>query len=241
MMKPNHPSAESKKRHEVAAMFDDIAPTYDRLNRILSVGTDRIWRNRAIRHGGVTAGQHWLDLAAGSGDVAQTGLRLVPGSQWTAGDPSMELLRILKNRPALTSVNAYLCGAEQLPFEDASFDGVTVAFGLRNFERPMEGLAEIHRVLKPGGKAVILEFLAQESGGWGGPLVRFYLEKVLPLIGGLVSGHKHAYSYLAQSSKSFWSPTQLKNHLNDVGYGPIKMIGYMGGAVTLTIAQVDKR
>lgn len=240
-MKPNHPSAESKKRHEVAAMFDDIAPTYDRLNRILSVGTDRIWRNRAIRHGGVATGQHWLDLAAGSGDVVQTGLRLVPDSIWTAGDPSMELLRILKKRPQLASVEAFLCGAEQLPFADGSFDGVTVAFGLRNFERPMEGLTEIHRVLKPGGRAVILEFLAQESGGWGGPFVRFYLEKVLPMIGGVVSGHKHAYSYLAQSSKSFWSPAQLRTNLEEIGYGPVRMEGYMGGTVTLTIAQASDR
>jgi len=219
-------------------MFDRIAPSYDRLNRILSLGTDQLWRRRTIRLAGVQTGQQWLDLAAGSGDMAAMGEKLVPGSNWVAADPSIGLLRILNRRDELNDVPAVLAGAEFLPFPDGHFDGVTVAFGLRNFEHPEVGLAEIARVMKPGGTVAILEFLAQESGKWGGALpVRFYLDKVLPLIGGWVSGDRSAYRYLAQSSRTFWTPAQLTEKLVEIGFIDVKSYPWMGASVTLTIAR----
>ncbi len=229
-------------RVEVAEMFDRIAPEYDKLNRILSVGTDVRWRRKAIKAGNVTNEEEWLDLAAGSGDVAKAGLEHAPESKWTAADPSIELLKILAKRKELAGVAPILSAAEALPFYDNSFDGVTVSFGLRNFEDRMKGLSEIFRVLNSEGRLVIIEFLARKKGSWGGgPFVRLYLEKILPWLGGIISGDNKAYKYLAHSSQTFWTVDELKNNLQNVGFNDVISKVWMGGAVTMTVAYKGSR
>jgi demethylmenaquinone methyltransferase / 2-methoxy-6-polyprenyl-1,4-benzoquinol methylase len=229
-------------RVEVAEMFDRIAPEYDKLNRILSVGTDDRWRRKAIKAGNVSNGEAWLDLAAGSGDVAKAGLEYASESNWIAADPSIELLKILAKRKELKSVTPVLSAAEALPFDDEVFNGVTVSFGLRNFEDRMLGLSEIYRVLNLDGRVVIIEFLARKKGSWGGgPFVRLYLEKILPWLGGLISGDNTAYKYLAHSSQTFWTVEELKTNLQKVGFKEVISKVWMGGAVTMTVAYKSTR
>lgn len=218
-------------------MFDRISGDYDRMNRILSFGTDVLWRRNAIRIADVKNGSVWLDMAAGSGDMTATGVRRVPESTWVSMDPSIELLKRLMKRTDIARKNAVLASAEEIPADDGTFDGATVAFGVRNFENKHGGLQELYRVLKPDGKLVILEFLSAEKGKWGaGPLVRFYLEKVLPKIGTWVSGDSDAYCYLARTSKNFWDAPTMTKALKECGFKTVEHRPWMGGAVTLTIA-----
>jgi demethylmenaquinone methyltransferase/2-methoxy-6-polyprenyl-1,4-benzoquinol methylase len=224
------------RRRTVVQRFDRIAATYDLLNHLLSFGADRAWRRRALRRAGLRGRQSWLDMATGSGDFVAAGLRLAPASRWVAVDPSAGLLGRFRRRPRLAGVPVLLGAAEAIPLGDGAVDGATIAFGLRNFADPVAGLGELRRVLRPGGLLVILEFHPAAPGRWGGGLTRFYLEKVIPLVGGIVSGDREAYSYLARSSGGFWSAGELAEMLQETGFSNVKQETWMFGAVTLTLA-----
>lgn len=226
------------RSRRIAAMFDRIAPTYDLLNRLLSFGFDRRWRASAIRAGEPRPGQRWLDVAAGSGDMAIAGLREQPGARWFAADPSRELFAVLgKRTPPDLSVPRALARAEALPFRDASFDGVTVAFGVRNFADTAAGLGELARVVRPGGRLIVLEFHPSARGRWGAhPIVTFYLERVLPRVGALVSGAPRAYRYLADSSRGFLTVERMAVELKRAGFSRVQWRPLFPGSVMLTRA-----
>ena len=186
-------------------MFNAIARRYDLLNHLLSGGVDFYWRWRALRAARNKRPQRVLDLATGTGDFALAADRLGP-QQVVGVDMAIEMLRLGAAKVAAKGpsarVDLLVADAEQLPFQDHTFDMVTGAFGVRNFGNIPSGLAEAHRVLKPGGQLLVLDFCEPTA-----PLFRqlylFYFHKVLPLIGGLVSGQRRAYAYLPRSVGAF--------------------------------------
>ena len=195
--------AEHKRRNR--DMFNAIARRYDLLNHLLSGGVDVYWRRRALDCALKTSPQRVLDLATGTGDFALAADRLGP-QQVVGIDMAIEMLRlgaakVAAKRPPMP-LELLVGDAEQLPFQDNTFDLVTGAFGVRNFGHIPTGLAEAYRVLKPGGQLLVLDFCEPTA-----PLFRqlylFYFHKVLPLIGGLISGQRRAYAYLPRSVGTF--------------------------------------
>lgn len=174
--------------------FDTIARTYDRLNRVMTLGLDRRWRRRAVRdpHGNV------LDVACGTGDMVQELQKR--GCLVTGVDLSEEMLTIAKSKaPTATYM---IADAEHLPFENDCFDAVTCAFGVRNFVHLEQGLGEMLRVLKPGGRMVILE-LATPDSKLIRPFYNLYTKHIIPWLGSRIAGNREAYTYLPESVERF--------------------------------------
>jgi demethylmenaquinone methyltransferase/2-methoxy-6-polyprenyl-1,4-benzoquinol methylase len=190
----------------VQAMFDRIARRYDLLNTVLSFGADARWRRGAARAAGPPLAGRALDVACGSGKLAGELHRLAPRGLVVGLDFSGAMLRVAASEvPGPHYVQADgLC----LPFPDGTFDAATVAFGLRNFADPARGLCEMRRVLRPGGRAVVLEFVRPRRGPVGAAY-RAYLVHVLPRVGGLVSGDRGAYRYLSQTVDEYRTPEEL--------------------------------
>ncbi len=213
-------SSDSKKM-EVEQMFDKIAPKYDLLNRVLSLGIDVSWRKRAI--GYLKAGQpkEMLDVATGTADVAIMAAKMLKPSRIIGIDIANQMLdfgrkKILKE--GLEGVITLETGdSENLQFADASFDAVSVAFGVRNFENLEKGLAEMFRVLRPGGRIVILEFSRPHLFPFK-QLYNTYFKYVLPLIGRLTSRDVRAYTYLFESVQAFPEGDQFLQILSQTGY-----------------------
>ncbi len=179
--------------------FDPVAPSYDRLNRIMTAGLDRRWRRRAVRELSTSNFQlSILDVACGTGDLTLDLLRR--GHRVTGVDLSEQMLALARRKAA--PARFQLADAEALPFADASFDAVTCAFGIRNFVHLEKGLGEMLRVLKPGGRLVLLELATPDS-----PLLRpfydLYARRVIPLLGRLLARNRQAYTYLPASIERF--------------------------------------
>jgi demethylmenaquinone methyltransferase/2-methoxy-6-polyprenyl-1,4-benzoquinol methylase len=186
-------------------MFGPIAHRYDFLNHFLSFGIDFYWRRRAIDLLKPFHPQRILDIATGTGDLAIAALRLEP-AEVVGMDIAEEMIKLgrekLRRKGLDSVIKLQLGDAEQLPFPDASFDAVTVAFGVRNFENLEVGLSEMHRVLKPQGFAVILEF-SRPKIFFIKQVYGFYLERIVPRLGGLISHHRDAYEHLRTSVQAF--------------------------------------
>ena len=174
--------------------FDTIARDYDRMNRLMTLGLDRRWRKRAVKglHG------HVLDVACGTGDMCL--LLAKQGCSVTGVDLSEEMLNIARKKTA--SANFQLGNAEALPFPDATFDAVTCAFGVRNFVHLEQGLGEMLRVLKPGGRMAILE-LATPDSKLIRPFYNLYTKHIIPWLGARIAGSRAAYTYLPTSIERF--------------------------------------
>lgn len=214
-------SSEAGKKAEVEQMFDRIAPRYDLLNRVLSLGIDVWWRKRAIRHLKQIPDAEILDVATGTGDVAILMAKILGPKRVIGIDISNQMLEIGNKKIAeqgLTGIIRLETGdCEQLQFKDASFDAVTVAFGVRNFENLEKGLAEMYRVLRPGGRAVILEFSKPQIFPFK-QLYNAYFKYVLPLIGRLTSRDMRAYTYLFESVQAFPEGKQFTEILTKTGF-----------------------
>ena len=174
--------------------FDEIARDYDRMNHLMTAGLDRCWRKRAVQglHGKV------LDVACGTGDMAMELLR--QGCSVTGVDLSKEMMAIAKRKAPQAEYR--LADVERLPFGDASFDAVTCAFGVRNFVHLEQGLSEMLRVLKPGGRMVILE-LATPDSSLIRPFYNLYTRRIIPWLGQRLAGSREAYTYLPRSIERF--------------------------------------
>ncbi|MFH0883239.1 MAG: ubiquinone/menaquinone biosynthesis methyltransferase [bacterium] len=231
------------KTRRIAAMFDRIAPTYDLLNAFLSAGQHLRWARKLMHIAEPGSGETWLDIATGSGPLMVEGLRRQPGSRWIGLDPSRELLRLARKRKTLRNELLILGVGEKLPLPDQSVHGITIAYGLRNFADPVAGVGEMARVLRPGGKVFILEFHpVQNEGGWGlKGFVQWYLEKILPWVGRIVSGDNAAYHYLAETAGSFWTLDRLNHELDSARFDLIRQESWMGASVTLTVARRPSR
>jgi demethylmenaquinone methyltransferase / 2-methoxy-6-polyprenyl-1,4-benzoquinol methylase len=230
-----------KRPARVAAMFDAIAVRYDFLNHLLSAGLDRRWRTRAIRSLRLTGAERVVDVCTGTADVALAAVRARPGASSVVGvDFSGEMLRLgdakVRARGEAGRVALVRGDATRLPLPTGSMDAATAAFGIRNVEQPERGLAEMYRVLGPGGRLAILEFSIPSS-----PLVRAvylpYFRHVLPRIGGLVSGHGSAYTYLPASVGSFIAPGVMIEYLRGCGFRETAARSLSFGIVTLYTAE----
>ena len=226
----------------IAAMFDRISPKYDALNHLLSFNIDKVWRRKTAKAVAKSQPKTILDLATGTADLAIAIAKRNPQAQLIGLDISEKMLDIgkekVKQRNLANQIELRLGDAAALPFEDNSFDAITVAFGVRNFEDLGKGLFEISRVLKPGGQAVILEFSMPEKFPVK-QLYCFYFKRLLPFIGGIVSKDKSAYIYLPQSVERFPKPETFLPLLASKGlnYGTNRRLSF--GICTLY--QAEKR
>lgn len=214
-------SNNADKKQQVADMFDNISGTYDFLNHFLSFGIDIIWRKKAIRTLKAIQPQYLLDVATGTGDFALEALHILRPRKIIGVDISQGMLNIALEKITKKGLDdrfeIVLGDSENLPFATDTFDAVTVAFGVRNFENLEKGLADICRVLKPGGKAVILEF-SKPKGFPVKQLYHFYFHHVTPRIGKIFSKDHRAYSYLPESVAQFPDGRQFTDILQRVGF-----------------------
>jgi demethylmenaquinone methyltransferase/2-methoxy-6-polyprenyl-1,4-benzoquinol methylase len=218
-VKPYNPS-ESKKR-QVSQMFNRIAPYYDFLNRFLSLGIDTLWRKKAIQLLGDESPKTILDVATGTADVAIEAARQLKPEKIIGIDISNEMLDIgrtkISKRGMDTIISLEEGDSENLPFQDNTFDAITVAFGVRNFENLEKGLKEMFRVMKPGGKVIILEFSQPRAFPFK-QLYNFYFRNILPLIGKITSKDPKAYRYLYESVQAFPDGERFTSILEKIGY-----------------------
>ncbi|MDX9751713.1 MAG: bifunctional demethylmenaquinone methyltransferase/2-methoxy-6-polyprenyl-1,4-benzoquinol methylase UbiE [Flavobacteriales bacterium] len=195
---------DGSKREQVERMFDRISPRYDLLNRLLSLGIDQRWRRRVVRRLGRDRVQHLLDVATGTGDLAIMAAGRVP--RVTGADISAGMLeqgrRKVAARGLQDRITLQQADSVQLPWPDGTFDAVTVAFGVRNFAELERGIAEMRRVLRPGGMLHVLEFSKPRRTPFK-QLFRFYFHRVMPFVGRLVSRDPAAYTYLPESVEAF--------------------------------------
>lgn len=207
------------KGKDVQAMFASIAPRYDLLNRVLSLGVDRGWRRAAAQEALALNPARVLDVATGTADFALELKTRAPGAEVIGSDFVPQMLAIGRQKAAARHIDIRLeeGDALNLPYPDGSFDSITCAFGFRNFADYARGLAEFHRVLAPGGRAVILEFPPPRPGLLGS-VFRMYFQHVLPRIGGLISGNAGAYTYLPESVLAFPEPERLAGLMRATGF-----------------------
>jgi demethylmenaquinone methyltransferase / 2-methoxy-6-polyprenyl-1,4-benzoquinol methylase len=228
--------AEDDKSRRVRGVFDSVASRYDVMNDLMSLGLHRIWKAYAVAAAGIREGDKVLDIAGGTGDVAEALASKVGASGLVVHTDINEKMlctgrdRLLDAGVALPTV---VCDAEQLPFGDARFDVVTVAFGLRNMTHKDVALREMRRVLKPGGRVVVLEFSKiaaslQQAYDW-------YSFKVLPRLGRWVAGDADSYRYLAESIRIHPDQVTLKAMMKAAGYGHVDVHNLAAGAVAVHV------
>jgi demethylmenaquinone methyltransferase / 2-methoxy-6-polyprenyl-1,4-benzoquinol methylase len=225
---------ESQKASRVRGVFDSVAGKYDIMNDLMSMGLHRLWKAYTVAASGVREGQRVLDIAGGTGDLAQAfAKRVGPHGMVVHTDINEAMLsngrdRLINEGQVLPTT---LCDAEHLPFASQSFDIVSVAFGLRNMTHKDLALAEMCRVLKPGGRLLVLEFSKVAA-----PLEKaydFYSFKVLPRIGKWVANDEASYRYLAESIRMHPDQATLKTMMKDAGFGHVDVHNMTGGVVAL--------
>lgn len=227
---PRGTAGEQEAARWVRTMFGRVAHRYDTANHLLSFNIDRLWRARTVRRLRYILdrpGVRVLDLCCGTGD-----LLLALGADRAIGaDFCHPMLVRAKDKGARAVVEA---DALRLPLRDASVDAITTAFGFRNLANYAAGLAEMRRVLRPGGAAAILEFSQPPNAAFGA-LYGFYSRRILPLIGGALSGSRDAYAYLPESVRKFPSPDELAAMMRDAGFAAVGYERMTGGIVALHV------
>ena len=221
------------KKEFVKYIFNDISSTYDFLNHFLSLGIDVLWRRKFIKSLNFLDGDKVLDVATGTGDVAFA-IRRKYNTDIIGLDLSVNMLGIAKKKLKkfkIDDIDFIEGDAENLPFDDNTFDKIVISYGLRNLGDCQKGIEEFHRVLKPGGKLGILEFLQPQSTIIA-KIFKFYFNKILPRVASLFSNSK-AYRYLPESVENFMSPNELKVLLKEVSFNNISSKNMSFGITTI--------
>ncbi len=227
----------NKERTTIAAMFNNIASSYDFINHVLSFGIDKIWRKKLLKKVLKSKPQNALDVACGTGDISLalnkrgvkvTGLDIARGM--------LEIAKVKANKKKIEPIEFILASADSIPFPNNSFDLVTIGFGIRNFENRAEALSEIKRVLKEDGELAILEFATPRNIIWR-KLFNFYFLTILPFAGKIISGDKYAYHYLPSSVATFPQYGQFAAELEHIGYSNIEFKSLTGGVAILYSAK----
>jgi len=208
---------QQQRRERIRVVFDAVAPRYDLMNDLMSMGIHRLWKRTLARRVKAVQGQV-VDLAGGTGDVAR--LLQAPGRQVVVCDPSLAMMQVGQQRPDMAGVQWQPGEAENLPMVDASVDLLTVSFGLRNATHLEQALAEIHRVLKPGGRFVCLEF--SQPAFWLAPFYNLYSFLVIPRLGALVAREPVAYQYLVESIRRFPPQQGFADLMRQAGFSDIR-------------------
>ncbi len=226
--------AEQEKAKKVGEVFHSVARKYDLMNDVMSAGLHRLWKRYTVETSGVRSGNRVLDVAGGSGDLSRLFARKVgPGGQVVLTDINASMLGVGRDRlmDDGLAVPALQCDAENLPFPSDYFDCVSVAFGLRNMTHKELALKEMLRVLKPGGRLLVLEF----SQVWQPlkPAYDAYSFKLLPLMGKLLANDADSYRYLAESIRMHPDQETLKQMMLDAGFGKVDYHNLTGGVVAL--------
>ena len=227
----------AEETNPIRAMFNAVAPRYDLLNRLLSLGIDRHWRKVAVREFEQVENKKYLDMATGTADVALEFAKIHSKTSQIIGiDFSFSMLKLGRQKILTNSFSKRIKlvpgAAENIPLKDHTFDGAITAFGVRNFLDAQKGLKEIYRILKPNGKIVVLEFSFPKNG-FLNKIYRFYFEKILPFLGRIISGHKNAYSYLPASVISFPQGEAFNELLECSGFKSVSMKSMTFGIVTI--------
>ena len=212
---------EASKKQQVAEMFDNISHKYDFLNHFLSLGIDIRWRKKAVKQLTEIQPKLMLDIATGTGDFAIEALNKLNPDKIIGVDISEGMLSVgrekLKKKKLDDKIELLSGDSENLPFEDNKFDAIIVAFGVRNFENLEKGLAEMYRVLRPGGKVVVLEFSKPKRFPFK-QLYNFYFKNILPTLGKTISKDNSAYTYLPESVRSFPDGNAFTSILDKLGF-----------------------
>ena len=241
---PRAPEVQAGRLEEaqVRAMFDRIAGQYDRMNTVMTAGLHRSWRRRAAELAAVSPGDRVLDVATGTGDLAlELASRVAPGGEVVGIDFSQRMLELARSKAAVgwppdVTVRFQHANAQALPYPDDHYAAATVAFGARNFARLERGLAEMARVVRPGGRVVVLEITTPKRP----PLSTFlevWFDRVVPVLGRL-AGDAQAYSYLPRSVRRFPGPQQLARVMWSSGLSDIRYLVTAGGIVALHVGVV---
>jgi demethylmenaquinone methyltransferase / 2-methoxy-6-polyprenyl-1,4-benzoquinol methylase len=229
--------ARTEKAARVRTVFASVAPKYDLMNDLMSFGAHRLWKRFALSLTGLRTGQHALDVAGGTGDLAAGMLRQVGKSgRVVLSDVNHEMLALGRDRLLdagfAGNLACVLADAERLPFPDDSFDCVTIGFGLRNVTDKAAALASMHRVLKTGGQLLVLEFSTPRAPGLK-PLYDAYSFKVLPRLGQMVARDAASYRYLAESIRMHPDQETLLGMLRDAGFASSRYHNLAGGIVAV--------
>ena len=228
-------NVDKSKKEEVAEMFNNISAKYDFLNHFLSLGIDKLWRKKAVKMLAEIKPKRILDIATGTGDFAIESLKLNPdeivGMDISEGMLAMGREKMVK-RKVDHIISMRLGDSENLPFEDNYFDALTVGFGVRNFENLEKGLSEMLRVVRPGGKLLILEFSKPKKF----PVKQYYAfhsKYIIPFFGKRISKDEKAYAYLPESVAAFPEGQNFENILISLGYKNVKSTMVSGGIATI--------
>ena len=230
------------KKEKIRQMFDGIAPSYDRLNHIMSLNVDKVWRRHALKQIVDGTPQRLLDVACGTGDsTISAAVAAAEGSVVTGVDISEGMMALVMDKARKAGVadriRLQVADGEALPFADGAFHRVTCAFGIRNFEHKEKGLAEFRRVLCPGGRAVILELSVPQNR-----VIRWFYDlyflHVLPWIGGVVSGDKAAYKYLPASVHAFPAPGEFCTMMREAGFSRVSHKAFTLGLCRMYVGEV---
>lgn len=225
------------KKGLVASVFHSVAAKYDVMNDLMSFGIHRLWKRFTIDNSAIRTGQRVLDIAGGTGDLtAAFSRRVGPTGEVVLADINNSMLTVgrdkLRNLGIVDNVRYVQADAEALPFPDDSFDVITIAFGLRNVTDKSAALASMYRVLKPGGRLLVLEFSKPEPQ-WLSQAYDFYSFNVLPTTGKVVAGDADSYQYLAESIRMHPDQETLKSMMSAVGYEHVSYTNLTGGIVAL--------
>ncbi len=229
--------AVGEKAGRVRDVFDSVVNRYDLMNDLMSMGIHRLWKKQAIEMSGVRKGQQVLDLAGGTGDLSLQFARLVgPAGRVMLSDINEKMLHKgrerLINQGVLGNVEYTQINAEKIPFADDQFDCITISFGLRNVTDKEQALRSIHRVLKPGGRLLVLEF-SKPTDDRLKSAYDFYSFNVLPLIGKVVANDEESYRYLAESIRMHPDQETLRGMMDEVGFIRTEYFNMTGGIVAL--------